>query len=368
MPRLFGKTYTREQLLRRVGDIAQIGGPRPIELQDGNQRGVRAVDCATGTGFQFTVLLDRGMDIGPASHRGRPLAWHSMTGAVHPAFHEPEGLGFLRTFHGGLLCTCGLTSCAAPCTDAGEELGLHGRVSHIPARHVGVDAEWQGDEYVFSVKGSVREASVFGPNVVLTRTIRSSLGASALTVEDVVRNDGFEPAPFMLLYHANGGFPVVDKGSELIAPTRKATSLDDHAASQPDRYAVLDAPTHGVPEACFDHAMAAGRDGKIVVALVNRELDDGFGYYIEYDRRQLPHFTEWKMMGEGMYVVGTEPSVMPLMTRDRLREGGKLPFLEPGEERRIELEIGVVDSAKQIRAIERRCREVLKPKKRHPKA
>jgi hypothetical protein len=364
MARLFGKTYTREQLLRRVGDVAQVGGPRAIELQDGNQRGVRAVDCATGTGFQFTVLLDRGMDIGPASYCGKPLAWYSMAGPVHPSFYEPQGLGFLRSFHGGLLCTCGLTWCGAPCTDEGEELGLHGRASHIPARHVGMDAEWQGDDYVFSVKGSVREASVFGTNVVLTRTIRSSLGANALTVEDVVRNDGFEPAPLMLLYHINGGFPVVDKGAELIAPTRKTKPLDERAASQPDRYAVMDAPTHGVPEACTAHAMAAGRDGKVVVALVNRELDDGFGYYVEYDRRQLPHFTEWKMMGEGMYVVGTEPSTMPLMPRDQLRKRGKLECLEPGEERRVALEIGVVNSARQVRAIERRCRKALKPRRR----
>jgi len=364
MPRLFGRSYTREQLLKRVGDVVQIGGPRPIELQDGNQRGVRAVDCSTGTGFQFTVLLDRGMDIGPASYCGRPLAWHSMAGAVHPSFFEPEGLGFLRSFHGGLLCLCGLTWAGAPCVDEGEELGLHGRASHIPARHVSVDAAWEGDEYVFSVKGSVCEARVFGTNVVLTRTVRSSLGSNALTVEDVVRNDGFEPSSLVLLYHINAGFPVVDKGSELIAPVRTATPLDDHAAATADSYAVMDAPTHGVPEACFDHAMAAGRDGKVVVALVNRKLGDGFGYFIEYDRRQLPHFTEWKMMGEGMYVVGTEPSIMPLMPRDRLREKGKLPFLEPGEERRIELKIGVVDSAKQIRAIERRCREVVAPRRR----
>ena len=109
MAKLFGKTYSRQQLLRRVGDLSQLGGTRLIELLDGNQRGVRAVDFHTGSGLQFTVLLDRGMDIGPASHCGRPLAWHAMPGCVHPAYHEPEGLGFLRSFHGGLLCTCGLT-------------------------------------------------------------------------------------------------------------------------------------------------------------------------------------------------------------------------------------------------------------------
>jgi len=364
MAKLFGRNYTRQQLLRRVGDVSQLGGIRLVELLDGNMRGVRAADFTTGTGFTFTVLLDRGMDIGPASCCGRSLAWHSMTGPVHPAFFDSEGLGFLRSFHGGLLCTCGLTWCGPPCTDEGEELGLHGRVSHIPARQVSIDAEWQGDEYVFWVKGSVREASVFGPNVVLTRTVRARLGESRLWVEDRIVNEGFEPAPLMLLYHINAGFPAVDKGAELISPTKTATPLDDQAAKAPDRYNVFDAPTPQIPEACFAHRMAAGRDGKVVVALVNRKLDGGFGYYIEYSRRQLPHFTEWKMMGEGMYVVGTEPCAMPLASRADLRKKGKLAFLEPGQERHIDLEIGVVSSARQIRAIQRRCRKLTRRRRK----
>jgi len=364
MAKLFGKTYTREQLLRRVGDVSQLGGTRLVELLDGNQRGVRAVDFATGTGFQFTVLLDRGMDIYNASHCGRSLAWHAMPGAVHPAFFEPEGLGFLRTFQGGLLCTCGLTWCGAPCTDEGQELGLHGRVAHIPARQVGIDAQWDGDEYLFWAKGSVREASVFGPNVVLTRTVWARLGESRLVVEDRVVNEGFEPAPFMLLYHINAGFPVVDQGAELLSPTRSVEPVTDYAAQIADRYAAFDAPAAGLEEACYRHRLAAERDGTVVVALVNRKLDGGFGYYVEFNRRQLPHFTEWKMMGEGMYVVGTEPCTMPLMSRADLRKKGRLEFLAPGEERRVELEIGVVHSAKQIRAIERRCRALTRPRRR----
>jgi len=362
--KLFGSTYTREGLLRRVGDVGQLGGTRLVELLDGNQRGVRAVDFATGSGFQFTVLLDRGMDIGAAAHCGRPLAWQAMPGPVHPAFHEPEGMGFLRTFHGGLLCTCGLSYCGAPCEDEGEELGLHGRVSHIPARHVGTGAEWTGDDYDFWATGSVRETRVFGVNLVLHRTVRARLGESRLFVRDRVVNEGFEPAPLMLLYHINGGFPVVDKGAELIAPSVKAAPVDDYSARIADAHATCEAPTKGVPEACYRHRLKAGRDGKVVVALVNRKLGDGFGYYVEFNRKQLPHFTEWKMMGEGMYVVGTEPSTMPLHPRSELRQRGKLDFLEPGEERCVDLEIGVVESAKQIRDIERRCRAALRGTKR----
>jgi len=362
MAKLFGRSYTRDQLLRRVGDISQLGGTRLVELLDGNQRGVRAVDFATGSGFTFTVLLDRGMDIYNAAHCGRSLAWHAMPGAVHPAFHEPQGLGFLRTFEGGLLCTCGFTYAGAPCTDEGEELGLHGRASHIPARNICLDAAWDGDDYDFWVKGSVRETSVFGPNIVLTRTIRARLGESRLFVRDVVRNDGFEPQPLMLLYHINGGFPVVDKGAELIAPSRQAEPVTDYAAKIADRWAAFDAPKPGVPEACYRHKLAVERGGATFVALVNPRLDGGFGYYVQWNRRQLPHFTEWKMMGGGMYVVGTEPCLMPLYPRDELRRKGKLPFIAPGEERVVELEIGVVAGPAAVRALRRRCRALTRRK------
>ncbi|HPD13850.1 MAG TPA: aldose 1-epimerase family protein [Planctomycetota bacterium] len=360
MAKLFGRSYTRDQLLRRVGDVSQLGGTRLVELLDGNQRGVRAVDFATGTGFAFTVLLDRGMDIYNAAHCGRSLAWHATPGAVHPAFHEPEGLGFLRTFEGGLLCTCGLTYAGAPCTDEGEPLGLHGRISHVPARHVCLDAAWDGDEYDFWVKGSVRETRVFGPNLVLTRTVRARLGESRLFLEDRIVNEGFEPQPLMVLYHINGGFPVVDKGAELIAPSRAAAPATDYAAKIGARWASFDAPTPGVPEACYRHRLAAERDGTTFVALVNPTLDGGFGYYVQFNRKQLPHFTEWKMMGEGMYVVGTEPCVMPLYPRSELRKKGKLPFIQPGEERLIQLELGVVAGPAALRALRRRCRALTK--------
>ena len=364
MPTLFGKRYSRKEILRRVGDISQLGGIRLVELLDGNTRGVRAADFATATGLTFTVLLDRGMDIGPAAWRGRPLAWNSMTGPVHPAFFEPQGLGFLRSFHGGLLCTCGLTWCGPPCTDEGQELGLHGRASHIPARQVSVHSAWEGDEYLFSVEGTVREASVFGPNVSLTRTVSARLGDDSFRVRDVIRNEGFEPAPLMLLYHINAGFPVVSEHTELLSPTKSIEPVTDYAASIAERYNRFDPPTHGIEEACYRHKLASARDGTVIVALVNRKLDGGFGYYIRYNRRQLPHFTEWKMMGEGMYVVGTEPCTMPLASRAELRERGELEFLEPDEERTIELEIGVVTGPRRVKEIEAFCRKHTASRKR----
>ena len=99
--RLFGRSWSRRDLLARIGDVKQIAGIRLVELGDGAERGVRAAEFRSGSGLSFTVMLDRGLDIGPAEYKGIPLAWVSPAGFVHPAFFEPEGLGWLRTFGGG---------------------------------------------------------------------------------------------------------------------------------------------------------------------------------------------------------------------------------------------------------------------------
>ena len=105
MSHLFGRNWTRRELMERVGDISQLGGIRNLTLNDGNENGVRAVEVRSGTGFRFVVLPDRGMDISEADHAGRLLCWRSSTGDVAPAFFEPPGRGWLRGFFGGLLTT-----------------------------------------------------------------------------------------------------------------------------------------------------------------------------------------------------------------------------------------------------------------------
>ncbi|HEU4753206.1 MAG TPA: DUF4432 family protein, partial [Armatimonadota bacterium] len=177
MPTLWGRHWTRAELEQRVGDLLQIGGVRLVELADGKERGLRAAQFRTGSGFGFTVLIDRGLDISHADWSGRPLNWRSLTEDAHPAYFEPEGLGWLRTFYGGLLVTCGLNWAGAPCHDphAGparlgpRDLGLHGRISHIPAKNVWADGAWEGDEYRMWVRGRCQEGLVFGENLVLER-------------------------------------------------------------------------------------------------------------------------------------------------------------------------------------------------------
>src|SRR5258706_4906080 len=198
MAYLFGREYTRAELLRYVGDVSQIARAKAYRLVEGHEEGVLAVDVTTGSGFDFTVLPSRGMDISSASYKGRSLAWRAATTDQHPAFFEPEGKGWLRSFSGGLVVTCGLTWLGADCVDEGVPLGLHGRASHLPATNVHWDGAWDGDDYVLTLGGRIREAVVFGENIQLTRTISAKMGESRFFIHDLVENMGFQRTPHMI--------------------------------------------------------------------------------------------------------------------------------------------------------------------------
>ena len=56
------RPYTREELLRRVGNPAQLGGTRHYTLSDGRSKHVAAIDVDTGSGFRFTVLPEHPLE------------------------------------------------------------------------------------------------------------------------------------------------------------------------------------------------------------------------------------------------------------------------------------------------------------------
>jgi hypothetical protein len=356
MPRLYGRHYTREELLKHVGDISQVARSKPYRLAEGHEEGVLAVDVSTGSGLDFTVLPSRGMDISSAHYNGRSMAWRSATTDQHPAYFDPNGRGWLRSFYGGLVLTCGLTWMGAACDDEGQPLGLHGRVSHLPATNVHWDGMWDGDDYILSVSGKLREAIVFGENIQLTRRIWARLGESRFYIDDVVENLGYQRTPHMMLYHINTGFPAVDDNSRLLAPSRTVTPRDADAEEGRECYAQMQPPTHGYREKAYFHDMTADANGKVTTAIVNADCDggQGFGVYVTYNRAELPWFCEWKMMDEGTYVVGMEPANALVLGRAAEREAGRLQYLEPGERRKYHLEIGAVSGPERIAEMEQR--------------
>lgn len=343
---IFGRNYTREELSQRLGDISQIAGIKSYTLNEGPAKGVDALEVKTGSGLVFTVLPSRAMDIAWMDYKGIPIGYITKSGITNPQFYRSTGYEWLRSFYGGMLTTCGLTHVGPPEKDGIWELGLHGRISNIPAVEVSHRTMWEGDELVLYVEGKMREAVLYEENLVLTRKITARGGESRLFIEDEIENQGYQETPFMILYHMNVGFPLIAENSRLLAPIIQTRPRDEDAIKGFDSFARFEAPTAGYTAQVFFHQLATDENGNTSVTVVNDFLN--LGLRIKYRPKELPFFTQWKMMGQQDYVLGLEPGNCIPIGRNAARENGSLEFLKPGERRKIRLEIELLSSSMQI--------------------
>jgi len=331
----------RTEIEQYIGNQLQIGGCRKYTLTDGRSRGLRGIDVDSGSGLKYTILPDRGMDISLASYKGINLVYLTCSGESHPAFYEPEKAGWLRTFDAGLLTTCGLTYLGSPVTDGDEQLGLHGRYSAIPARQVSDFSGWSGDEYQIKVSGIVEEASMFGNKLRLERQIKTIQGQNSLLITDKVTNFGFSPSPYTILYHMNMGYPFLCEDAELIIDPSNTQCCNDEAGSGLKEFRKIRAPKAGFQEQVFCHTLKADAKDEASVTLQNKKL--GIALTIKFNIKQLKYLMQWKMFGQGEYVLGLEPSNVQLKNRKELREENLLPFLQPGETVTNNIEVVIKD-------------------------
>jgi hypothetical protein len=341
---LFGKALAPRELYQRVGRLGQVAAIEPVVFEEGPARGVRALRFRTGGGLSLDMLCDRGMDLGAAEYRGAPLAWLSPTGVVAPHFRELWGEGWLRSFGGGLLVTCGLQNVGEPSERDGEELGLHGRISNTPASLLPCEAGLDGENCLLEVRAEVRESRVFGAELVLRRTISARVGEPCVRIEDTVRNAGFRTEPLTLLYHINLGWPLLDASARLLGPADPADPpepRDAEARKGLESWGTFAAPTPGFRERVFYHRPRADAQGWAEARLENPSLEGGIALSVRFRPEELPHFVQWTMTGEGTYVVGLEPATCRVGGYQTEEAKGRVIHLAPGELRRFRLQIEV---------------------------
>jgi hypothetical protein len=346
---IYGYQLTRKDLLKHVGDISQIADVRLIEFTNGNERGVRAAEFYTGSGFEFTVLFDRGMDIDDARFKGVPVSWQSANGPVSPAFYDWRGTQLLRNFAGSMLMGCGPTSVGMPAVDGGEELGLHGRLSNTPAKDICVKKEWQGNDYVMSVEGSMFQGGLFLDSLRVSRRIEVRLGESRLRLKDAVVNVGVTTSPFCMLYHCQIGWPILSPNSRLYIKHSEREPWNLGKVNM-DAWDTFLPPTPGFAEEIIYVTADPDADGMANAALINPDFNDGRGYgvYFRWTQSTMPYLVFWKMLGEKGYVVGCEIGNAISEGRSRARELGILRHLEPDEVAETDVEIGLLTSPEEI--------------------
>jgi hypothetical protein len=360
--KLHGRDLDRSTLARLAGDLSALGGVRSVVLDNGLERGVRALEFRTGTGLAFDVLVDRAMDIGPAEHGGRSFGWRSATGFRHPGLHEyrdEDGLAWLRSFS-GLVVTAGLDHTLFTAeVDAAQYRypfrksvwnALHGRVANIPAHLIGYGEEWRAeDTCVLWAEGEVRQAAVFGEHLRMRRRVEADLGGNTIRLVDTVTNHGFDSTPHMLLYHINLGWPLVDDGARLVAPIARTRWSTDSVREQRVSYQRFPAPRSGFVEQVYAHDLVAGDDGRVSAAVINERI--GLGVQVEWSQREFPYFLEWLHLREGAYAVGLEPSTHDVRGEPAARADGSMIWLGAGESRTYHTTFSVLDGAARIAEI-----------------
>ena len=327
MPTLNGKFYTREEFLRYTGNFANFAGITPLTLDGGSARGGRALLLRTGGGLEATILPDRCLDLLSLRYRGVNLSQMAKNGLTSPASGVPVPGAFDAAVEGGMLFTAGLLNIGPESTDEGRYHAPHGRIGLAAAEQLTAEGEWEGDEYLFRIRGVMRESRLFGENLTLTRTWTTRLGSNRLELCDRVENLSPEAVDWCLLYHCNLGFPFLSPELKLIFPQNTVTPRTPEAAAGLAEAEVVTAPQDGFFEHVFIRAMTADADGKVTVRAENPAL--GVGLALAYEQEHLPCFLQWKSMRSGDYALGLEPATSLLRGRAGERAAGALPRLAP---------------------------------------
>ena len=357
--KLYGKSFNRKQLESSIGRIGQIAGSRHYRLIEGKSDGVRAIDVNTGGGLLYTVLPDRAMDISLCSYKGVNLVYQGETGETHPSYYTGIGNDWMNGFFAGLLTTCGLQNLSGPCMDEGIHYGLHGGISYTPAARFNDMSRWEGDEYILEFEGIMEESVFFGTKLILKRNIKSIAGDKKLLITDSVENIGSKKVPFVILYHINAGFPLLDQNSKFVLSTKNVWPYDKKSEQNIDKYSSFEIPVEDFPEENFLHKMAADKEGMCYAAVINPSIESGLGLYVCANVDSLPYISQWKSAANREYVMAMEPVNTKVANRLELRKEGILPVIKPGEIKKMKVEIGVLAGGDEIDAFEKKVSQIV---------
>lgn len=337
------------ELLSRVGDLSQVMGAKEYMMMDGKSKGVRTLEVRNGGGLEFTVVEDRCLDLCDVRFKGVNMSYMSKTGIVNPLYNS-DGKNFFRVFTAGFLTTCGLRNVGDPCTDGGEEFGIHGRIGSLPAEEISHETIWNNGKPEVVIKGNVREAAFFGENLKLHREIRCVYGENVIHLQNEVENMGFRDERLMLLLHFNIGFPFLDKGTRFLSSSKEVEPRDAEAAVGIKDYHVMHEPVKDYPEQVFYHELKTDQNGNTKVGFVNDQLQMGIS--LTFSRAQFPNFTQWKQMGQGEYVAAMEPCNCFVGGRNDLRNKEIQCILSPFEKKRFDIDIRFYAGTEELLQLE----------------
>ncbi len=316
-----------------IGDDYQLYGAKRYSLSEGKAKGMEFIHLKNGNGLELDVSLNRNGDISSLSYRGVNLSYLSSCGYVDSTYYDSKGAGFLKSFTGGFLTTCGLTTFGTPSFD-GEDLPLHGTISNIPVSN----SSYEVLDNAIVIKTLTKDETIFSHKLTLSREIILDLKRNAFKIKDHVENRGDLLTPLMVLYHMNLGYPLLDENLCVYINKESVKGRTEQADETIASALTMEKPQRGYIERCYYHEMKKNA----FACVYNKKL--GFGLKISYDKAVLPSFTEWKMMGVRDYVLGLEPGTNFPDGRAEIKKQGKLGYLKPGESKEFEIDVEIIEN------------------------
>jgi len=337
-----------------VGNIHQLFKVLKYKLMDGRAEDVKMFDIQNGSGMNFNINIDRGMDIPFLSYKGKNVGFVSPCGIVAPQYFDDQGVGFLRGFTAGFMTTGGLQYVGAPCEYGGESFGLHGRISNTPADNYSCEIKQQEDGLAYvEMNGLMNEGRIFQDQLSLRRNIKCYYQDKSIEITDKVTNEGYKTAQHMILYHCNIGYPILSPSSEVIIPSLEVIGRNEHSVSGINDWNKVQAPTPGYEEMCYYHKLKADANNRATVAIYNHECE--LGIAIEFDTSTLDHFVQWKMMGQSDYVMGLEPSNTTIDGIEDAINKGTMKYLEPNETVEYKLVVKIIEGKDEFEVIKHKA-------------
>lgn len=298
-------------LKRQLGNKEQLCSARKYVFADGPEKGQEIIEADNGK-LHFMINASRAMDLGQLRYRGTNVSFISRNG-----FYGAE-TEFGSRFPAGMLYTCGLDSLSVQ-----ENHAVHGRFHSVPAKVATVR-----DGESIEVTGTIRQTALFGESLIVTRTIQTGYLSNELKITDVIENDGFIDAHYVLLYHVNFGYPFLTEKTYIEAPVLTTDAITPYAEDAKDRALLMELPGDDTLEKCFYHTV---KEGKVKVV----SPSTGLQAEVAYDHTSLQHLVEWRSMVSGAYALGIEPST------SRFFDELQYLTLKPGEKKELTLTLTI---------------------------
>ena len=305
-----------------ISNVSVLLDVRRMTCAEGRGKGVELFRVTNAAGLDFDVLIDRCLGIGSLRVDGELISYTSETGIVHPAYYEKEGFGWLRSFGGGFLATCGLQQVGEPY----EGHGLHGRIDNIPAEEVGWRRYWEGDTLWAEITGTMYEACHQGEYLCLRRKIRLNHKEKKIWVEDMAENLGSISRPFMLLYHINMGAPFLRPGTTVKLPESKIQCFDPAAESHTHCSTLVpDVSEERLDLLWLHHPVEKRKEQTAIVDNGSRQVQ------ITWSADTLPILGQWELLQPRDYVLALEPTNTHLQGQKWEEDNGSLQMIQPDE-------------------------------------